>query len=110
MLRNLIRDAMQRRKASDPSWSMRRASLEAGQGESYVRDLLDGSVRDPGIGGILSLADVLGIDRSEIIDAVEADLGLGKARRTRVTAARIINQMSPDELAAFVSSRKSRSQ
>lgn len=110
MLRQIIREAMKRRKASDPDWSMRRASIEAGQGESYVRDILNGDSKDPGIGGVMSLADVLGIDRSEILEAVENDLGLGKARRSRVAAARIINQMTPDELAAFVSSRKSNPQ
>jgi hypothetical protein len=99
MLRDVIRKALQQKQMS-----MRRASLAAGQGESYVRDILDGSVRDPGIAGLFNLADALDIPIEDVVKAVQQDRG--QAQRTRDTAARILARMSEAEVAEFVAKNK----
>jgi len=103
MLKQLIRDALERR-----GLSMRRASLKAGQSESYVRDILEGKVRDPGIAGILSLAQVLRIPTERLIEAVQRNLTIRGIGSSREAATRIIGEMTPEELATFIASRGKR--
>jgi transcriptional regulator with XRE-family HTH domain len=101
MLQQLIRQALSRK-----NMSMRKASLLAGHSESYVRDILDGSTRDPGITGLLELAEVLDIPPNALLEAVQKDRGHSKDRRE--AAARIISQMTPEELAAFIATHSTR--
>lgn len=108
MLRNLIRTALERKQRADPKMSMRRASLQAGQSETYVRDIIEGRVRDPGIGGILALADVLDIPLERVIEAVQRDLGERRGRGSREAAAHLLAQMTPEELAAFIATQSAK--
>ena len=106
MLRDVIRTALERKQRVDPKFSMHRASLDACQSETYVRDIVDGRVRDPGIAGILSLAQVLDIPTERVIEAVQRDLGAKRGRGSREAAAHLLNQMSPAEIAEFIASRQ----
>jgi hypothetical protein len=83
---------------------MRQASLTAGMNETFVRDILDGRVRDPGIGGIVRLTNVLGIDRRELFEAVERDHG--GAGDNMEAAIDVLKSMTPAERVAFVLSRR----
>jgi len=103
MLKQLIRDALERR-----GLSRRRASLEAGQSESYVRDILEGRVRHPGIAGILSLAQVLRIPTERLIEAVQRDLIIRGIGSSREAATRIVGEMTPEQLATFITSHSKR--
>jgi hypothetical protein len=87
---------------------MRQASLAAGMNETFVRDILDGRVRDPGIGGIVRLTNVLGIDRRELFEVVERDHGGAGANME--AAIDMLKSMTPAELATFVRSRRRRPQ
>ena len=106
MLRDVIRAALERKQRVDPKFLMRRASLDAGQSETYVRDIIDGRVRDPGIAGILSLAQVLDIPTEQVVEAVQCDLGARRSRDNRETAAYLLSQMSPAEITEFIASRQ----
>ena len=93
-LRRLIRAALDFR-----GMSMRQASLAAGMNETWVKSILNSKKSmDPGIGAMVRLADVLGIDRLELLRAVEQD-GDGASLEAAIE---VISNMSPEERAAFV--------
>jgi hypothetical protein len=62
---------------------------------------------DPGISAMVSLADVLGIDRLDLMEAVAAD-ALGGKRQGRDAVLREVSKMSPQEVAAFLVSPRGR--
>ena len=74
--------------------------------ETFVRDLLDGRTRDPGIGAVVSLANVLGVDKRELFEAVERDHG--GAGDNLEAAIEVLKSMTPAERTAFVLSRRRR--
>jgi transcriptional regulator with XRE-family HTH domain len=101
MLQQLIRQTLSRK-----GMSMRQASREAGMNPNWVRDILDGKIRDPGIGSMVALADVLGIDRLGLLEAVDADHN--GDRRSIEAAMRVFASMSPKERAAFIAMHRTR--
>jgi hypothetical protein len=98
-LRELIREALQR-----TGLSMRQASLAAGKNEAFLKVILNGSIRDPGIGGIMRLANVLDIDKHELLEAVERDHV--SASDNLEAAIEVLKSMTPAERVAFVQSRR----
>jgi transcriptional regulator with XRE-family HTH domain len=103
MLRQLIRKALERQRMS-----MRQASRAAGMSETWVRDIVDGTIRDPGIAAVMRLASVLDIEPAQILEAVQQEPTVSKARSSVEAATRIVTQMTPEERAAFISANRRR--
>jgi transcriptional regulator with XRE-family HTH domain len=101
MLQQLIRQALSRRNLS-----MRQASLAAGMEESWLKKVLNGKTWDPGIGGMVRLADALEIDRLRLLEAVEADFS--RDHQSVEAALQVFASMSPKERAAFIAAHRGR--
>jgi hypothetical protein len=101
MLKELIRRALEEKRMS-----MRQASLAAGMNQGWLKQFLSApKPMDPGISAMISLANVLGIDKVQLLEAVEQDARGGKRDRNTLEAAlRAVADMTPAERAAFLAS------
>lgn len=87
-LRHQLRDRMKARGTN-----AKRLSLDAGRGETYVRDILQGKTLNPTIDGLRSLAAILGCTVAELTG--ERGAGFGEAPQAAFVS------IQPDELDRF---------
>jgi hypothetical protein len=83
---------------------MLQASLTALKNVGWVKAVMDAMTTDPRNSAMVRLCGVLGIDKRELLEAVERDhVGVGDNLEATTT---VLKSMTPAKRAAFVLSRR----
>lgn len=75
-------------------------------GKTWVRDIEDGTIRDPGIAAMQRLAKVLGIPKERVWDSVERSNALSTEGRAVEEAVAVVRNMTPAKRRAFLAANK----